>query len=74
MSVQPHASRRSAWTAAALAYVTCAVCSSAAAQARGDERGRPARAFEHVGTFHVPANLPAGEPITTLTSAEIVDV
>ena len=29
-------------------------------------------AFDHVGTFNVPANLRAGEPIDTVTSAEIV--
>ena len=39
------------------------------------EHGRPAHAgaFDHTGTFHVPANLRPGEPETTVTSAEIVD-
>lgn len=32
------------------------------------------RAFNHVGTFGVPANLPGGEPLDTVTAAEIVDV
>jgi hypothetical protein len=32
-----------------------------------------AAAFSHVGTFDVPANLPAGEPLATVTAAEIVD-
>jgi hypothetical protein len=36
----------------------------------GDER---VRAFNHIGTFNVPANLPPGEPLSTVTSAEIVD-
>jgi hypothetical protein len=31
-------------------------------------------AFDHVGTFAVPDNLPAGEPADTVTAAEIVDV
>ena len=30
-------------------------------------------AFDHAGTFHVPANLFPDEPETTVTSAEIVD-
>ena len=33
----------------------------------------PRRALNHVGTFQVPANLPADEPQSTVTSAEIVD-
>jgi hypothetical protein len=32
------------------------------------------RSFEHVGTFEVPRNLPAGVDPSTVTSAEIVDV
>jgi DNA-binding beta-propeller fold protein YncE len=31
------------------------------------------KAFDHEGTFNVPANLRAGEAIETVTSAEIVD-
>ena len=39
---------------------------------RGDRaRGR---VFNHVGTFSVPSNLPSGEPLSSVTSAEIVDV
>jgi Esterase-like activity of phytase len=30
------------------------------------------RAYDHVGTFEVPANLLPGEPVDTITSAEIV--
>jgi phytase-like protein len=31
------------------------------------------QAFDHAGTFDVPANLRSGEPIDTVTAAEIVD-
>lgn len=61
-----------------LAIAAALLCgpSFTAAQRRGEAAGaRSTRgAFEHVGTFNVTANLRAGEPITTLTSAEIVDV
>ncbi len=50
------------------ALATGTLC-SASAQAHA-----PKRVFNHVGTFHVPNNLPAGVPVNTVTSAEIVDV
>lgn len=39
---------------------------------RRSDRG--GKAFNHVGTFAVPDNLPAGAPADTVTAAEIVDV
>ena len=44
-----------------------------AAENRGDEPRRGV-AFQAAGSFFVPDNLAAGEPITTPTSAEIVDI
>jgi hypothetical protein len=71
------ASRRSfahsTWTAPLLACAATVWCHGASAQERADY-DRTSRAFQHVGTFSVPSNLPAGEPLTTITSAEIVDV
>ena len=52
---------------AATLVATAALVLPAAAAAHGT------RAFDHAGTFHVPANLLPGEPETTVTSAEIVD-
>jgi hypothetical protein len=68
-----HAPRPSQTYAVTLACVFGCVA-SAAAQAPDVVGGfGPRRALNHIGTFSVPANLPAGEPQSTVTSAEIVD-
>lgn len=66
--------------AVAAAVAACVVVAPVASLASADS-GRPdpqrlsdVRAFRHVGTFSVPANLRPGEDIETVTSAEIVDV
>jgi len=56
-------SRMTAGIAVALAMAAVAAPASAS----------DSSVFNHVGTFSVPANLAAGEPIDTVTSAEIVD-
>ena len=60
-------------TASLFSLVWGAPCGSADAQETA-AHPRQDRIFNHVGTFSVPANLPASEPISTITSAEIVDV
>jgi hypothetical protein len=53
------------------ATLTCVIgCIASAAHAHD---GDSSSVLNHVGTFSVPANLPADEPESTVTSAEIVD-
>jgi hypothetical protein len=49
-----------------VAALAASAALAAPASAHGDF------AYDHVGTFEVPANLRAGEPADTVTSAEIV--
>jgi hypothetical protein len=56
---------------AALCGATLAALAAAPAAADDDDGDR-SRSFNHTGTFDVPANLPAGEPLDTVTAAEIV--
>lgn len=48
--------------------IGCALSTAHAQDASGAKR-----ALNHIGTFSVPANLPADEPQSSVTSAEIVD-
>ena len=53
------------------ATITCVIgCMASGAYAHD---GDSSSVLNHVGTFSVPANLPADEPQSTVTSAEIVD-
>jgi hypothetical protein len=52
------------WGIPAALAATAALAASASAHDAGG--------YDHVGTFEVPANLLAGEPLDTITSAEIV--
>ncbi|MBA3747202.1 MAG: esterase-like activity of phytase family protein, partial [Solirubrobacterales bacterium] len=65
--------RRRFVVVAALAGGGLAPPLAAPAAARWSHHERAHRSFNHVGTFNVPANLRAGEPQDTATSAEIVD-
>jgi hypothetical protein len=58
-------------TAAACAAMVAVTAAAGPAAADGWPHGGR-DAFSHAGTFSVPANLRAGEPIDTVTSAEIV--
>ena len=54
------------------AAITCLItCLTGTAFADRDEDKRSV--LNHVGTFSVPANLPADQPESTVTSAEIID-
>jgi Esterase-like activity of phytase len=55
-----------------LAVVAASAIAAMAGIASADGGGA-GKAFNHVGTFSVPANLRSGEDIDTVTSAEIVD-
>lgn len=66
-------SRWAAATALAALATTAGIVASGPSAATGHSwQSKGDTAFNHRGTFHVPANLIAGEPIGTVTSAEIV--
>lgn len=71
------------WLLAAGATAAAAgVCAEASAYSGWNQRARDcswqeredSRFFQHIGTFSVPENLLQGEVLSTVTSAEIIDV
>ncbi len=57
----------------AAAATATAAAGMTAGSAQATWFGPKSQSFGHVGTFSVPQNLPAGLPVDTETSAEIVD-
>ena len=75
MGTQPRTGsvRRAVSVPVIVAIVVAAIAGTAAAD-DDDDRGRSPSSFVHAGSFFVDDNLRPGEPVSTPTSAEIVDV
>ncbi len=58
---------------AGVGLVTAVAVGAAALAGLATAEAADEQTFDHVGTFNVPANLPAGVAVKTPTSAEIVD-
>lgn len=75
MTIRKSPRKTRALAAASTALLSLTVASGAALADDDDRSGRGVeRAWNHVGSFDVPANLAPDEAPTTLTSAEILDV